>query len=100
MAPMPFTYAALADWTGRRVTSACQTLVGGRLGQPRSEVPAGGGELGAGLDGAALEGAGPIDGSLLGAASTNRVDGDRPGEQAVSASTAVASTIQRRIDVA
>src|SRR2546423_13284234 len=43
VAPMLRMYPALVDGTGSLVTSACQTLVGGRLGQPRSAVPAGGG---------------------------------------------------------
>src|SRR5256885_12379014 len=43
VAPMLRMYPALLDGTRSRVTSACQTLVGGRLGQPRSAVPAGGG---------------------------------------------------------
>src|SRR5439155_25824848 len=100
VAPMLRTYAALPPGTGSFVTSACQTLVGGRFGQPRSAVPAGGG---AGLalpladaDGPGLVDAGPVGGPPPAAASTNRDDGGRPGAQAGTASTTVARTIQRR----
>src|SRR3954463_14922581 len=64
VAPMLRTYAALAAWTGSRVTSACHTLLGGRSGQPRSEVPAGGGGwLALGLGAAEADAlAGGVDG--------------------------------------
>src|SRR5256885_16277506 len=84
VAPMLRMYPALVDGTGSRVTSACQTLLGGRLGQPRSAVPAGGGAglaVGAGPDGAAPRGGGAGGGAPPRAAAADRGEGDRTGEQ-------------------
>jgi hypothetical protein len=90
-------YAALLAWTGSRVTSACHTFVGGRSGQPRNEVPAGGGGwLGLADADALADGpdAGPVDAPAEATppgASTNRVAAGRPGEQAATANATTAN---------
>src|SRR2546430_9888516 len=73
-APMPAMYAALRACTGNRVTSACQMLLVGRLGQPCSPGPGG-----AAAGTATADGEGPADAVTTVDATTDPDDGADTG---------------------